>query len=328
MAKMTESDIEVMAIEHLRGMGYEYVYGPDIEPSGINTLRSYQQVILEDKVRTALQRLNPHLSEQKCEEALKQMMQISTTELMANNLAFHRLLTEGINIEVSKDGNTQGELACLIDFNDPTNNEFLVINQLTIKEGNHTRRPDLILFINGLPLVVIELKNATDENATVSGAYNQIKTYQKQIPSLFTYNAFNVISDGLEAKTGTVSADFSRYMTWKTANGKTQATSTQPQLEVLLQGLLNPVTLLDMIRHFIVFEASKHEDSKGIISIRTVKKMAAYHQYYAVNAAVLSTIRASAVNADSPLPKWHCASRDVTVKILLMRKKPEIVKRA
>ncbi|HBI8514778.1 TPA: type I restriction endonuclease subunit R, partial [Escherichia coli] len=219
---------------------------------------------------------------------------------MANNLTFHRLLTEGINIEVSKDGNTQGELACLIDFNDPTNNEFLVINQLTIKEGNHTRRPDLILFINGLPLVVIELKNAADENATVAGAYNQIKTYQNQIPSLFTYNTFNVISDGLEAKAGTVSADFSRYMTWKTSNGKTQATSTQPMLEVLLQGLLNPVTLLDMIRHFIVFEASKHEDSKGIISIRTVKKMAAYHQYYAVNAAVLSTIRASAVNADSP----------------------------
>ncbi|STR32759.1 type I site-specific deoxyribonuclease, HsdR family [Klebsiella grimontii] len=202
MAKMTESDIEVMAIEHLQGLGYEYVYGPDIEPSGINPLRSYQQVILEDKVRTALQRLNPHLSEQKCEEALKQVMQISTPDLMANNLAFHRLLTEGINIEVSKDGNTQGELACLIDFNDPTNNEFLVINQLTIKEGNHTRRPDLILFINGLPLVVIELKNAADENATVAGAYNQIKTYQNQIPSLFTYNTFNVISDGLESQSG------------------------------------------------------------------------------------------------------------------------------
>lgn len=119
MAKMTESDIEVMAIEHLQGLGYEYVYGPDIEPSGINPLRSYQQVILEDKVRTALQRINPHLSEQKCEEALKQVMQISSPDLMANNLTFHRLLTEGINIEVSKDGNTQGELASLIDFNDP-----------------------------------------------------------------------------------------------------------------------------------------------------------------------------------------------------------------
>ncbi|HCB1924176.1 TPA: type I restriction endonuclease subunit R, partial [Escherichia coli] len=208
-------------------------------------------------VRTALQRINPHLSEQKCEEALKQVMQISSPDLMANNLTFHRLLTEGINIEVSKDGNTQGELASLIDFNDPTNNAFLVINQLTIKEGNHTRRPDLILFINGLPLVVIELKNAADENSTLSGAYNQIKTYQNQISSLFTYNVFNVISDGLDAKAGTISADFSRYMTWKTANGKTPATSTQPQLEVLLQGLLNPVTLLDMIRHFIVFEASK-----------------------------------------------------------------------
>lgn len=300
MAKMTESDIEVMAIEQLQGLGYEYVYGPDIEPGGISPLRSYQQVVLEDKVRTALKRLNPHLNEQRCEEALKQVMQISSPDLMANNLAFHRLLTEGITIEVSKDGNTQGELAWLIDFNDPSNNEFLVVNQITIRENRHNRRPDMIIFINGLPLIVIELKNATDENATVLGAYNQIKTYQQQISSLFTYNAFNIVSDGLEAKAGTVSADFSRYMTWKTANGKTQSTSTQPQLEVMLNGLLNPVTLLDMIRHFIVFEASKHEDSKGIISIRTVKKMAAYHQYYAVNAAVLSTIRASAVNTDLP----------------------------
>ncbi|MDE1487591.1 type I restriction endonuclease subunit R [Xenorhabdus bovienii] len=300
MSKMTESDIEVMAIEQLQGLGYEYVYGPDIEPGGINTLRSYEQVILEDKVRVALKRINPHLNEQKCEEALKQVTQISSPDLMSNNLAFHRLLTEGINIEVSQDGNTQGELAWLIDFNDPASNEFLVVNQVTIKEDRRTRRPDIILYINGLPLVVIELKNAADENATVEGAYNQIKTYQNQIPRLFTFNAFSVISDGLEARAGTVSADFSRYMAWKTSNGMTKATSTQPQLEVLLHGLLNPVTLLDMIRYFIVFEASKHEDANGIISIRTVKKMAAYHQYYAVNAAVLSTIRASAVNAYLP----------------------------
>nr|WP_267881399.1 type I restriction endonuclease [Xenorhabdus nematophila] len=158
MAKMTESDIEIMTIEQLQERGYEYVYGPDIEPSGINPLRSYQQVVLENKVRTALQRLNPHLSEQKCEEALKQVTQISSPDLMANNLAFHRLLTEGINIEVSKDGNTQGELAWLIDFNDPTNNEFLVVNQITIREDRYNRRPDVILFINGLPLVIIELK--------------------------------------------------------------------------------------------------------------------------------------------------------------------------
>lgn len=300
MVKITESDIEVMAIEQLQALGYQYIYGPDIEPSGIDPLRSYQQVILEKKVHDALKRLNPHLNEQKCDEALKQIQRISSPDMVANNLAFHRLLTEGINIEISKDGNTQGELARLIDFNDPTNNEFNVVKQVTIREDRHSRRPDLILFINGLPLVVIELKNATDENATVVGAYNQIKTYQLQIPSLFTYNAFTIISDGLEAKAGTISADFSRYMTWKTANGKTQASRTQPELEVLINGLLNPVTILDMIRHFIVFEATKHEDENGIISIKTIKKMAAYHQYYAVNAAVLSTIRASAANIDSP----------------------------
>lgn len=300
MAKMTESDIEVMAIEQLMAQGFEYLYGPDIEPGSPSTpLRNFKQVVLEQPLLTALQRINPYLTPQQCEEALKQITNINSPDLMANNLAFHRLLTEGINIEVTKEGVTQGNLAWLIDFADPSNNDFVVINQLTIKEDRHTRRPDIILYINGLPLIVIELKNATDENATVEGAYKQIKTYQYQIPALFTYNAFSIISDGLEAKAGTVSADFTRYMTWKTANGRTKASSTQPQLEVILQGLLNPVTLLDMVRHFIVFETSKHEDSNGIISIRSVKKMAAYHQYYAVNAAVLSTIRASAVKSES-----------------------------
>ncbi|WP_241592941.1 type I restriction endonuclease subunit R [Rosenbergiella epipactidis] len=300
MAKMTESDIEVMAIEQLMAQGFEYLYGPDIEPGSASTLlRNFKQVVLEQHLLAALQRINPHLTSQQCEEALKQVTSINSPDLMANNLAFHRLLTEGINIEVTKEGVTQGNLAWLIDFADPSNNDFVVINQLTIKEDRHTRRPDVILYINGLPLIVIELKNATDENATVEGAYKQIKTYQHQIPALFTYNAFSIISDGLEAKAGTVSADFTRYMTWKTANGRTKASTTQPQLEVILQGLLNPVTLLDMVRHFIVFETSKHEDSNGIISIRSVKKMAAYHQYYAVNAAVLSTIRASAVKSES-----------------------------
>lgn len=299
MSKMTESDIELMVIEQLEGLGYTYVYGPDIESKGSNPLRSYKQVILESKVLEALQRLNPSLSEEKCVEALKQITNLSSPDLLTNNQSFHRLLTEGINIEVSKDGNTQGEYAWLIDFNTPSNNEFWVVNQITIKEDRWTRRPDLILFVNGLPLVVIELKNATDENATVEGAYKQIQTYQDQIPTLFTYNAFNVISDGLEAKAGTISADLSRYMAWKTTNGQTKASSTQPQLEVLMSGLLNEVTLLDMIRSFVVFESTKDEDVNGLITISTIKKMAAYHQYYAVNAAVLSTIRASAVNSDS-----------------------------
>ncbi|AYA04299.1 type I restriction endonuclease subunit R [Acinetobacter sp. WCHAc010034] len=299
MSKMIESDIEQMVIEQLQGLGWTYVYGPDIEPKAAHPLRRYKQVILESKVLEALHRLNPHLGEDKCVEALKQITNLQSPELLSNNQAFHRLLTEGINLEVSKDGNTQGEYVWLIDFDNPQNNEFWVVSQITIKEDRWTRRPDLILYINGLPLVVIELKNAADENATVDGAYNQIQTYQEQIPSLFTYNAFNIVSDGLEAKAGTISADLSRYMAWKTANGQSKASKTQPQLEVLIQGLLNKVTLLDMIQHFIVFESTKEEDVNGLITIKSIKKMAAYHQYYAVNAAVLSTIRASAVNAES-----------------------------
>lgn len=233
---------------------------------------------------------------------MSQYNQLTTPNNVCNNLAFHRLLTEGIALEIHKDGNSQGKQVWLIDWNEPSNNDFLVINQLTIThdspKGKYKRRPDLILYINSIPLVVIELKNATDANATIQGAYNQIQTYQAQIPQLFTYNAFCVISDGLEAKAGTLSADFSRYMTWKTKTGDTEAHRHEPQLNVLIQGLLNPVTLLDMVRHFIVFEASKTEDKNGIITISNIKKMAAYHQYYAVNKAVLSTIRASSENSD------------------------------
>ena len=296
---MNEFEIEQMVIKQLQSQGYTYVYGPDIEPKSLEPLRNYKQVILESKVLNTLQRLNPQLSEDKCVEALKQITNIQSPDLLSNNQTFHKMLTEGISLEIQKNGNNQGEFAWLIDFENPTNNEFLVINQVTIREGRRERRPDLILYINGLPLVVIELKNATDENATVEGAYKQIQTYQQQIPSLFTYNAFNIVSDGLEAKAGTISADLSRYMAWKTSNGQTKAKSTQPQIEVLINGLLNKVTLLDMIRSFIVFESTKEEDENGLITITTIKKMAAYHQYYAVNAAVLSTIRASAVNSDS-----------------------------
>ena len=305
MSKIYESDIEQMAIEQLQAIGYRHVYGVDIEPSGIKPLRAYSQVLLQDNVLQAIATINPQLTPEQCLEAyqrISQHNQLTTPNNVSNNLAFHRLLTEGIALEIHKDGNTQGEQVWLIDWNEPSNNEFLVINQLTIThdspKGKYKRRPDLILYINGIPLVVIELKNATDANATIQGAYNQIQTYQDQIPQLFTYNAFCVVSDGLEAKAGTLSADFSRYMTWKTKTGDTEAHRHEPQLNVLIQGLLNPVTLLDMVRHFIVFEASKIEDKNGIITISNIKKMAAYHQYYAVNKAVLSTIRASSENSD------------------------------
>jgi type I restriction enzyme R subunit len=186
----------------------------------------------------------------------------------------------------------------LVDFDDVSNNDFVVANQFTIIENGRSIRPDIILFINGLPLVVIELKNAVDENATIKSAHNQIGTYKSLIPSLFTYNAFCVISDGIEAKAGTISAGLSRYMAWKTSDGESEASRLIPQIETLINGMLNPLVLLDLVRSFIVFEKSKKEDKNGIVTIESVKKLAAYHQYYAVNKAVQRTLSASSEGGD------------------------------
>ena len=296
MGKLTESAIETLAIERLQALGYNYVYAPDIAPDAAHPEReSLTDVLLLARLRSAVARINPTLPIAALDEAVKTIQRISSPELLANNEAFHRLLTEGVNVSYQKDGNTRGDLVWLIDFANPDNNEFVVVNQFTIIENNQNKRPDLILFVNGLPLVVIELKNAADENATVKTAYEQIRTYKTSIPSLFTYNGFVVVSDGLEAKAGTISADLSRFMAWKSADGKAEASHLTSQLETLMNGMLNKATLLDLIRHFIVFEKSSKEDAKtGQISISTVKKLAAYHQYYAVNAAVISTLRASA----------------------------------
>jgi type I restriction enzyme R subunit len=208
------------------------------------------------------------------------------------------MLTEGINVEVQRDGVTRGEIVKLIDFDDVSNNDFVVANQFTIIEDGINKRPDVILFVNGLPLVVCELKNAADENATIKSAYKQIQTYKETIPSLFTYNAFCIISDGLEAKAGTLSSGLTRFMTWKSSDGKSEAAKNISQIETMILGMLNPATLLDLIRNFIVFEKDKKEDKDGIVSIETVKKLAAYHQYYAVNKAVERTIKASKPEGD------------------------------
>ncbi|MDP3777541.1 MAG: type I restriction endonuclease subunit R [Methylotenera sp.] len=294
--KITESDIESLAIERLQVLGFDYLYGPEIAPDSANPERdSFAEVLLLNHLRKAVARINPTLPAAALDEAVKAIQRISSPELLANNEAFHRLLTEGVNVSYQKDGNTRGDLVWLVDFANPDNNEFLVVNQFTIIENNQNKRPDLILFVNGLPLVVIELKNAADENATVKTAFEQIRTYKASIPSLFTYNGFVVVSDGLEAKAGTISADLSRFMAWKSADGKAEASHLTSQLETLIHGMLNKATLLDLIRHFVVFEKSSREDTKtGQISISTVKKLAAYHQYYAVNAAVISTLRAAA----------------------------------
>lgn len=295
MTKITENDIELLAINSLEELGYQYIYAPSIAHDGEYPERSsYEDVLLKERLAEAVSRINPALPVEVQEEAIKEVLRIHSPELLTNNERFHRMMTEGIHVDHQRDGQQRGDLVWLIDFESPENNDFVVANQFTVVENGVNKRPDVILFVNGLPLVVIELKNATDENATVKSAFRQIETYKDVIPGLFTFNAFSVISDGLEARAGSLSAGMSRFMTWKSADGLAEASHLVSQMETLINGMLNKATLLDLIRHFIVFEKSKKEDTEtGITTITTVKKLAAYHQYYAVNSALESTLRAS-----------------------------------
>jgi len=296
---MTEDQIEQFAIARLRELGYAYQHGPGIAPDGEQPEReSYEQVLLLGRLRAAVRRINPRIPAASQEEAVKQVARIASPDLLANNEVFHRMLTEGVKVDYQQDGTTRGDLVWLVDFHTPANNDLLVVNQYTVVENGKNKRPDVLLFVNGLPLVLMELKNAADEKASIRSAYKQVETYKETIPGLFTYNCVVVISDGLEAKAGTVSSGFSRYMSWKTADGKVEASPLVGQLETLITGMLNPGTLLDLVRHFIVFERSKKQDPvTGINTITTVKKIAAYHQYYAVNRAVASTLRATGYKA-------------------------------
>ncbi len=295
MTKLTESAIELFAIEQFEQLGYQYVYGPSIAPDAAQPERSrWDEVLLGGRLLQALRRINPNLPEPVLQSALKEVERLHSPDLLASNEAFHRLLTEGVKVSTHQDGGERGDIVWLVDFDNSGQNEFLVVNQLTVIENNVNKRPDLVLFVNGIPLVVVELKNPADENTTLKSAFKQLETYKHTISSLFTFNALLVISDGLEAKAGSLSAGLTRFMAWKTADGKTEASKLVSQLVTLINGMLARPTLLDLVRHFIVYEKTKKEDATtGLISITTVKKIAAYHQYYAVNAAVESTLRAA-----------------------------------
>ena len=317
MTRISENTIEAFAIELLDKLGYAYIYAPDIAPDSENPEReNFEQVLLVQRLQNAVKRINQSIPADAQTEAIKEIQRIASPELLTNNETFHRLLTEGIPVSKRVDGDDRGDRVWLIDFKNPHNNDFVVANQFTIIENGNNKRPDVILFVNGIPLVVIELKNAADENTTINSAFKQVETYKAIIPSLFTYNGFVVISDGLEAKAGSISSGFSRYMAWKSADGKAEASHLVSQLETLIQGMLNKETLIDLIRHFIVFEKSKKveplaksrdegfgKDSEtGITTISTVKKLAAYHQYYAVNRAVESTLRATGFTLEHQTP--------------------------
>lgn len=298
MSKITENDIELLSIEELENLGWDYIYGPDIAPDGnLPERKSYEEVLLVDRLFSSLSKINPKLPPSVIDDAVKQIQRITSSNLITNNEDFHKMITDGVDVQINKNGDIRGEKVWLVDFNKLSNNEFLCVNQYTVIENNQNKRPDVVLFINGIPLVVIELKNPADEDATIRKAFEQLQTYKILIPSLFNTNSILIASDGLEARAGTISSEYSRFMPWKTADGKVEASPLTGQLETLVKGMLNKETLLDLIRHFIVFEKTKKEDPEtGISQIFIVKKLAAYHQYFAVNKAVTSSIEAAKIN--------------------------------
>ena len=294
MTLIYESDVEKLCIELLEEQGYRY-----LSPENQETERGeLSEVILKDRLRHAIDSLNPGIPSDALEYAYKLVINLATQNLVENNEHFHTMLTEGVKVEYLKDGHSRGAEIQLIDFENPEKNNLVVTNQFTVVQDHANKRPDVVLLINGLPLVVIELKNPTDENATVKKAFTQLQNYKNAIPGLFFYNSILVASDGLDAKTGSLTAGFSRFMNWKTVDGVKEDKSTIPQMDTLIRGLLRPDVLLDMIKQFTVFEKSKSEDPKtGMVRVETVKKIAAYHQYHAVNKAVISTTRAVGMNS-------------------------------
>src|SRR6266404_4716861 len=296
---ITESVVEECSLDWLRGLGYEVLSGLSIAPGEPAAERSdYKQVFLFDRLQTRLEDLNPGIPVEGLQEALRKIRLISHPTLIENNRAFHRLLVEGVDVEFrSRDGQIVHDKVWLIDFANPEANEFLAVNQFTVEEGHFNRRADVVVFINGLPMAVLELKNITDANATIRGALNQLQTYKAQIPSLFHSNALLVISDGHEARLGTVTSDWERFMTWRTITGKELVPPGSLQLETLLKGVFDKTRLLDLVHNFIVFE----DDGEKV-----TKKLAGYHQFHAVNKAVATTVEASRATGDRRAGViWH-----------------------
>ena len=290
MLKFTESTVEEAALEWLEGLGYEVLHGPEIAPGEPHAERSsYGDVFLSGRLTVALRKLNPHLPADALAEAARKLTHPETASPLGNNRRFHRMLVEGVEVEYpDADGAIKGDRVHVLDFARPERNDFAAVNQFTVVEYKE-RRPDVVIFVNGLPLAVIELKNAADAKATIWAAFRQLQTYKQQIPSLFAANELLVISDGAQARLGSLTADPERFMPWRTIEGETLASKSLSELQVLLQGVFDKARLLDLLRHFIVFEDD---------GAHAVKKIAAYHQFHAVRTAVHETIQAARDGGD------------------------------
>src|SRR6266481_480186 len=295
---VVESTVEDAALTWFHELGYAIVHGPEIAPGELFAERqNYGDIVLVKRLRDALIRINPHIPQDAIEEAVRRVLHPETASLTENNRRFHQMLVEGVTVSYQRDGETAYDQVNLLDFNQPANNDWAAINQFTIIENRSNRRPDILVFINGLPLGIIELKNIGDENATIKGAFNQLQTYKKDISSLFPYNEVMVVSDGIHAKAGSLTADWERFAPWRTVDGKDIAPKNALELPTLIKGMFEKNRFLDLIRNFIVFE-----DDGG----QLYKKMAGYHQFHAVNKAVESTVKASAIRGDRRAGViWH-----------------------
>ena len=294
MTGLNEADVEAAAVGWLAGLGWSVAHGSEVNPDAAPAERAdYSAVVLAATLRETLARLNPELPDEALGNAVRRLTHPEGATLEARNRAFHRMVLDGVAVEYRDGGRVRGAQARVIDFGDPANNDWLAVNQFTVVENKIERRPDVVLFVNGLPLGVIELKNPTDADATIWTAWQQLQTYKADLPGLFSMNAALIVSDGLEARLGTLTAGREWFKPWRTIGGEELADKHLPQLQVLLQGVCHRRRFLDLVRDFIVFE----DDGGG----RLDKKIAGYHQFHAVQAAVDETLRAAALQ--------HAASR-------------------
>ena len=308
---ITEETVEKVAIDWFLSMGYSYVNGLSMAPGEACSERdSFKDVVLERRLRDAIDRLNPQIPSEAREDAFRKVVLVEGPSLIAANQRFHSMLSEGVSVEYRRpDGSIAGDRVRLVDFANADMNDWLVVNQFTVIEGQHNRRPDIVVFLNGLPIAVIELKNAADENATIQNAFKQLQTYKEQIPTLFRFNEFLVISDGLYARAGSLTANWEWFKVWRTIHGDTEAPAASLELEVLMRGMFDRVRLLEMVRNFIAFE----QDQKG----RTTKILAGYHQFHAVEEAIKQTVRASKQGGDARVGVvWHTQGSGKSLSML------------
>lgn len=303
MTKFSETDVEHAGLAYFKSLGYAHKFGPDIAPDspdeGTRERAEWDEVVLVARIKTAIDHLNPELPSVARDEVLRKLLRVESPSFTEKNRTVHHALVDGVTVQYrAQDGNFKGIQAALVDFDNPERNDWLVVNQFTVIQEGHDRRPDIVVFLNGIPIAIVELKDPTDPNATLGKAFHQVETYKVEIPALFQYNELIVLSDGLDARMGTLTSDLSRFMPWRTIDGAKVEPLRERELEVLVRGVFEKNRLLDLLRNFIVFE----DEGGQALS----KKVAGYHQFHAVNKAVRSTLMAASPKGDRRVGVvWH-----------------------